>query len=185
MGEWERPPPPLRPLASRRLTPFSRDYPTNADEYELLEECGRGVSATVRERERERGGGGGGGERMAPRRRCPSRQAGAARYVFLRQRGAPRAQTAPPPPSSRTNQVYRARLKADDEVVAVKLLDLESLNCSLDEVVREAATMRAHRHPNILPLHCSFVHGQVRERRGREGEGDVCVCLCVFALIDQ
>ena len=26
---------------------INRDYPTNADAYKLLEECGRGVSATV------------------------------------------------------------------------------------------------------------------------------------------
>jgi hypothetical protein len=35
--------------------PFTarRDYPVTADEYELLEECGRGVSATVRREKRE------------------------------------------------------------------------------------------------------------------------------------
>ena len=54
--------PSLTPLP---FSPCARDYPVTADEYELLEECGRGVSATVsengeRERAGERGGGGGG-----------------------------------------------------------------------------------------------------------------------------
>lgn len=30
------------------VTHMCREYPTSADAYELLEECGRGVSATVR-----------------------------------------------------------------------------------------------------------------------------------------
>ena len=46
------------------------------------------------------------------------------------------------------------------DVVAVKKLDLENMNCSLDEIVREAQTMRSLNHPNLLPLHCSFVHDQ-------------------------
>ncbi|KAL3142631.1 hypothetical protein ABBQ38_002941 [Trebouxia sp. C0009 RCD-2024] len=79
-----------------------RDYPVSAEEYELLEEAGRGVSATV----------------------------------------------------------WKARCKATGEDVAVKLLDLENLNCSLEEIVREAQTMRQQHHPNVLPLHCSFVHQQ-------------------------
>lgn len=79
-----------------------REYPVSAEEYELLEEAGRGVSATV----------------------------------------------------------WKARCKATGEDVAVKLLDLENLNCSLEEIVREAQTMRQQHHPNVLPLHCSFVHQQ-------------------------
>ena len=35
-------------------------------------------------------------------------------------------------------QVYRAICKSYNEEVAVKLLDLENMNCSLDEIVREA-----------------------------------------------
>ncbi|KAI7839495.1 hypothetical protein COHA_006762 [Chlorella ohadii] len=77
-----------------------REYPTTADAYDLVEECGRGVSATV----------------------------------------------------------YRAICKPYQEEVAVKLLDLENMNCSLDEIVREAQTMRQLNHPNLLPLYCSFVH---------------------------
>ncbi len=42
-----------RPPSLPNLAP-SRDYPVTADEYELLEECGRGVSATVRGEEERR-----------------------------------------------------------------------------------------------------------------------------------
>ncbi|RMZ54228.1 hypothetical protein APUTEX25_000579 [Auxenochlorella protothecoides] len=76
------------------------DYPTTADAYDLLEEAGRGVSATV----------------------------------------------------------WRAYCKVTKDHVAVKLLDLENMNCSLDEIVREAQTMRSLNHPNLLPLLASFVH---------------------------
>ncbi|KAK9806028.1 hypothetical protein WJX73_007033 [Symbiochloris irregularis] len=76
-----------------------REYPTRPDSYELLDECGRGVSATV----------------------------------------------------------WRAHCKTYDDVVAVKLMDLENVNSSLDEIIREAQTMRQQHHPNVLPLLCSFV----------------------------
>lgn len=77
-----------------------KEYPTTADGYELVEECGKGVSATV----------------------------------------------------------WRAVVKSTGEEVAIKNLDLENLNCSMDEIVREAHTMRSMNHPNLLPLYCSFVH---------------------------
>lgn len=77
-----------------------KEYPTAADGYELVEECGKGVSATV----------------------------------------------------------WRAIVKSTGEEVAIKNLDLENLNCSMDEIVREAHTMRSMNHPNLLPLYCSFVH---------------------------
>ena len=54
----------------------------------------------------------------------------------------------------------RAVVKSTGEEVAVKKLDLENMNCSLDEIVREAQTMRSLNHPNLLPLYCSFVHEQ-------------------------
>lgn len=79
-----------------------KEYPTSADQYQLLEECGRGVSATV----------------------------------------------------------YRALCVPYNEEVAVKKLDLENMNCSLDEIVREAQTMRMLNHAALLPLLCSFVHDE-------------------------
>lgn len=79
-----------------------KDFPTVASAYEILDDCGRGVSATV----------------------------------------------------------HRARCIPTGEIVAVKLMNLESMNCDLDEIIHEAQTMRMYNHPNILPLYCSFVHGQ-------------------------
>ncbi|KXZ56373.1 hypothetical protein GPECTOR_1g330 [Gonium pectorale] len=56
-------------------------------------------------------------------------------------------------------QVHRA-ICSNGAEVAVKLMNLESMNCDLDEIIHEAQTMRLYNHPNILPLYCSFVHGQ-------------------------
>ena len=42
-------------------------------------------------------------------------------------------------------------------MVAVKLVDLEELASSLELLIKEAHTMKGLRHPNVLPLHCSFV----------------------------
>lgn len=47
---------------------------------------------------------------------------------------------------------------------ALSLLNL----LTQEEIVREAQTMRQQAHPNILPLHCSFVHGQVRDLEREE-----------------
>jgi len=78
----------------------TREYPTKADDYELLEECGQGVSG----------------------------------------------------------KVWRALCKPHNSIVAVKLLDLESMSCNLEEIIREAHIMKLVSHENILSLHCSFVH---------------------------
>ncbi|KAK9845458.1 hypothetical protein WJX81_006885 [Elliptochloris bilobata] len=54
--------------------------------------------------------------------------------------------------------VFLARC-GDDEV-ALKVLELDELNCSLDVVIHETQTMAEQRHPNLLSLFCSFVHGK-------------------------
>ena len=80
-------------------------WPTSPDDYEIGEDIGRGVSATV----------------------------------------------------------HKATVTPDNgvtQVVAVKKMNLESLNCDLDEIVHEAQTMRQFNHPNVLPLYSSFVAGQ-------------------------
>mmetsp|Transcript_30948 Transcript_30948/g.68544 ORF Transcript_30948/g.68544 Transcript_30948/m.68544 type:complete len:838 (-) Transcript_30948:1294-3807(-) len=79
-----------------------KDWPTDASSYELLEDIGRGVSATV----------------------------------------------------------HRALCKPNHEIVAIKKMNLESMNCDLDEIIHEAQTMRNYNHPNVLSLYCSFVYGQ-------------------------
>ncbi|KAF8056256.1 fray2 [Scenedesmus sp. PABB004] len=120
-----------------------RTWPTSLDAYELLEDCGRGVSAVV----------------------------------------------------------YRARVRASGEVVAIKALNLEALQSPLEDIMHEAQTMKAraacargaarrrgaaaaaaagaaagagtagarwrqtrrpaqaYKHEAILPLYCSFVSG--------------------------
>eukprot|EP00775_Hariotina_reticulata_P002777 gene2777-3070_t len=93
----------LRKGSFRELNPTSsKEWPADPSAYELLEDCGRGVSATV----------------------------------------------------------HRAVCKADGEVVAVKKMNLERVSMTLDEIIHEAQTMRSYHHPNVLPLHTSFVHGQ-------------------------
>lgn len=92
----------LRTKSTKDLAATYREFPTDASAYELLEDCGRGVSATV----------------------------------------------------------HRAICKPLNEVVAIKKLNLENMNCNLDEIIREAHTMRSYHHPNVLPLFCSFVHGE-------------------------
>ena len=42
----------------------------------------------------------------------------------------------------------------------VKKMNLESMNCDLDEIIHEAQLMKNYNHPNVLPLHTSFVAGQ-------------------------
>eukprot|EP00193_Tetraselmis_chui_P015556 CAMPEP_0177779678 /NCGR_PEP_ID=MMETSP0491_2-20121128/16740_1 /TAXON_ID=63592 /ORGANISM="Tetraselmis chuii, Strain PLY429" /LENGTH=661 /DNA_ID=CAMNT_0019299283 /DNA_START=435 /DNA_END=2420 /DNA_ORIENTATION=- len=80
--------------------PDNREFPTKADDYELLEECGQGAAG----------------------------------------------------------KVWRALCKPLNVIVAVKLLDLENMNCNLDEIIQEAKIMKQSNHENILSLHCSFVH---------------------------
>ncbi|KAJ6830446.1 serine/threonine-protein kinase fray2 [Iris pallida] len=53
--------------------------------------------------------------------------------------------------------VYRAIHVPDAEVVAVKCLDLDRCNSNLDDMRREAQTMRLIDHPNVISAYCSFV----------------------------
>jgi len=54
-------------------------------------------------------------------------------------------------------KVFRALCRPLNEIVAVKTIELEGINSSLEEIMREAKTMRLAQHSNILSLHCSFV----------------------------
>ncbi|GAA0146851.1 non-receptor serine/threonine protein kinase [Lithospermum erythrorhizon] len=78
-----------------------RKYPVNADDFQLYEEIGDGVSATV----------------------------------------------------------YRALCVPLNEIVAIKVLDLEKCNNDLDGIRREVHTMTLIDHPNVLRAHCSFTTG--------------------------
>lgn len=56
--------------------------------------------------------------------------------------------------------VYRALCIPFNEIVAIKVLDLEKCNSNLDEIRREAQTLSLISHPNLLQAHCSFVANQ-------------------------
>ncbi|XP_022750591.1 serine/threonine-protein kinase BLUS1-like isoform X2 [Durio zibethinus] len=81
--------------------PLEKRYPVNAKDYNLYEEIGEGVSATV----------------------------------------------------------YRALCSPLNEIVAIKVLDLEKCNNDLDGIRREVQTMSLIDHPNVLRAHCSFTAG--------------------------
>ncbi|KAJ4912051.1 Protein kinase superfamily protein [Raphanus sativus] len=55
--------------------------------------------------------------------------------------------------------VYRALCIPLNEVVAIKVLDLEKCNNDLDGIRREVHTMSLINHPNVLQAHCSFTAG--------------------------
>jgi hypothetical protein len=75
-------------------------------------------------------------------------------YPCPARHSAPHRTLAP----TRSATVYMAMCKRYNEVVAIKALNLEVLNTPMDDLVKEAAVMRAYHHPNVLPLHCAFVH---------------------------
>ncbi|OVA14758.1 Protein kinase domain [Macleaya cordata] len=53
--------------------------------------------------------------------------------------------------------VYRAIYLPTNEVIAVKCLDLDRCNSNLDDIRKEAQTMRLIDHPNVVRAFCSFV----------------------------
>ncbi|CAI9111205.1 OLC1v1011375C1 [Oldenlandia corymbosa var. corymbosa] len=55
--------------------------------------------------------------------------------------------------------VYRALCIPLNEVVAIKVLDLEKCNNDLDGIRREVQTMCLIDHPNVLRAYCSFTTG--------------------------
>ncbi|KAL9323311.1 hypothetical protein ACSQ67_008168 [Phaseolus vulgaris] len=55
--------------------------------------------------------------------------------------------------------VYRALCVPLNEIVAIKVLDLEKCNNDLDGIRREVQTMSLIDHPNLLQAHCSFTAG--------------------------
>ncbi|EEF37666.1 serine/threonine protein kinase, putative [Ricinus communis] len=55
--------------------------------------------------------------------------------------------------------VYRALCIPLNEIVAIKVLDMERCNNDLDGIRREVQTMSLIDHPNVLRAHCSFTTG--------------------------
>ena len=56
------------------------------------------------------------------------------------------------------SQVWSAKCVPRDTWVAVKVMDLESISSSFEEILKEVQTMRLADDPNILRCFCSFVH---------------------------
>ncbi|KAI3905491.1 hypothetical protein MKW98_013289 [Papaver atlanticum] len=56
--------------------------------------------------------------------------------------------------------VYRALCIPLNEIVAIKVLDLEKSNSDMDGIRREVQTMILLDHPNVLRAHCSFTAGR-------------------------
>uniref|UniRef100_A0A6N2MJ92 Protein kinase domain-containing protein n=2 Tax=Salix viminalis TaxID=40686 RepID=A0A6N2MJ92_SALVM len=55
--------------------------------------------------------------------------------------------------------VHRALCVPFNQIVAIKVLDLEKCNNDLDGIRREVQTMSLIDHPNVLRAHCSFTAG--------------------------
>ncbi|EIE20192.1 kinase-like protein, partial [Coccomyxa subellipsoidea C-169] len=54
--------------------------------------------------------------------------------------------------------VWLAKCLPLDEEVALKILEADDLKCPLEHIMRETQIMHEMRHPNVMPLYCSFVH---------------------------
>ena len=55
--------------------------------------------------------------------------------------------------------VYKAHCPAKGNIpVAIKVMDLENINSSFEDIRQEVQMMRMSDHPNILRCYCSFVH---------------------------
>eukprot|EP00210_Caulerpa_lentillifera_P002177 g2091.t1 len=88
--------------STKDLTAHTKVYPSRESDYQLIEACGRGITATV----------------------------------------------------------WYARCKTNGDHVAVKILDMDRLNCKMEEVMHEAQAMCLYHHPNVLPLYSAFVVGK-------------------------
>jgi len=97
-----------------------REYPAEASSYELLEDCGRGVSATVNYFMIVV-------EPIGGTRRHAQPLTG----PFVPQSQTRRLLNAAPPFWCQHTQVHRAICKPMNEEVAVKKMNLESINCNL------------------------------------------------------
>ena len=57
------------------------------------------------------------------------------------------------------SNVYRARIKSkENSFVAIKIMDLEHISSSFEDILQEVQTMKMCDDPNILRCYCSFVN---------------------------
>ena len=54
-------------------------------------------------------------------------------------------------------RVVKAYVPSKGEYVALKVMSLENITTSLEEIHAEVRTMKLSRHENVLDLHCCFV----------------------------
>jgi serine/threonine-protein kinase OSR1/STK39 len=57
------------------------------------------------------------------------------------------------------SSVHKAHCITTGTDVAIKIMDLEGINSSIEDVMQEVFTMRLSSHPNVLACYCSFVDG--------------------------
>lgn len=55
-------------------------------------------------------------------------------------------------------KVWKAYCKKKDAYVAIKIMDLEKITTSFEDIRAEVQTMKMTNHPNVLKCYCSFVH---------------------------
>ncbi len=55
--------------------------------------------------------------------------------------------------------VFRALCKTLNDEVAIKVVDLEWFESSLEDIFREVQVMSLSSHPNVVPLSTAFVNG--------------------------
>ncbi|KDO31815.1 STE/STE20/FRAY protein kinase [Saprolegnia parasitica CBS 223.65] len=55
-------------------------------------------------------------------------------------------------------KVMKAYCKPKDVFVAIKIMDLEKITTSFEDIRAEVQTMKMTNHPNVLNCYCSFVH---------------------------
>ncbi|CAM9327664.1 unnamed protein product [Chrysoparadoxa australica] len=55
-------------------------------------------------------------------------------------------------------RVYKASCSEKGKDVAIKIMDLENVVHSFDDIRQEVNVMRMCEHPNVVPCYCSFVH---------------------------
>jgi serine/threonine-protein kinase OSR1/STK39 len=57
------------------------------------------------------------------------------------------------------SNVYRARIRSkENSFVAIKVMDLEHISSSFEDILQEVQTMKMCDDPNILRCYCSFVN---------------------------
>ena len=54
--------------------------------------------------------------------------------------------------------VWKARCTANNQDVAIKIMDLEKITTSFEDILQEVQTMRLSNDENLLRCYCSFVH---------------------------